>query len=227
MNKVDWIFWQKLLFCCEWVAVITGIAAWKQVRNTRYKYFVAYLLFIAVGELVAFNIGHHVSTTINARLYNWLIIPIEFLFYYWFYYGLLTKPLHKKYCVVFAMASIVFRILEYTVWSNEKFSFSSLSYLISSVFLIALVMIYLAKFIRSDNIIYYHRHLDFWVTLGLLVYFLGSFPLYAFYNYLYIVENDFFIGYWKIQMILNMLMYLIFSFAFIWTGIKHKYLYYS
>jgi hypothetical protein len=216
-----------MLFCCEWIAVIAGIMAWKQVKNTRYKYFLGYLLFIAVGEIVAYYIGRYIDKSVNIFLCNWVLIPTEFLFFYWFYHRCLLKPLHKKYCLVFAVCSILFRILEFTVWQNEKFSFSSLSYLISSVCLITLVMAYLAQFMRSDNIIHYHRHFDFWVTLGLLVYYLGSFPLFAFYNYLHSVERDFFFGYWRIQMFLNMLMYLIFSFAFIWTGFKHRYLYYS
>jgi hypothetical protein len=227
MTKTDFDFWRQLLFCCEWVAVFAGIAAWRQVKNTRYRYFVAYLLFIAAGEIVAYYAHHHNQKPLTIFLGNWVLIPAQFLFFYWFYYRSLTKTLHKAYCVAFAIGSVLFRVMEYTVWSNEKFSFSSLSYLISSVFLITLIMMYLAQFIRSDDIIHYHRHFDFWVTLGLLVFYLGSFPLFAFYNYLYSVNKPFFYGYWKIQMVLNMLMYLIFSFAFIWTGIKQKYSYYS
>jgi hypothetical protein len=219
--------WQQLLIGCEWIAVAAGIMAWKQVKNTRYKYFLGYLLFIAVGELVAHYCVREGHVSITKFLTHWVLIPTEFFFFYWFYHRCLHKRLHKKYCVAFAAVSIVFRILEFTVWRDEKFSFSSLSYLVSSVFLIALMMLYLAQFMRSDNIIHYHRHFDFWVTLGLLVYYLGSFPLFAFYNYLHSVEPDFFFGYWRIQMFLNILMYLIFSFSFIWTGFKHRYLYYS
>jgi hypothetical protein len=232
MSKTETAWWQYLLFCCEWIAAIAGIIAWKHVKNTRYKYFVGYLLFIAVGDIVAYNIAHNASSLAkrmlaNELLYDLFIIPIEFLFFYWFYYRCFTKPIHKKYCMAFAVCSIIFRVLESTVWSNENFSFSSLSYLVSSVFLIALVLLYLVQFMRSDNIIHYHRHFDFWVTLGLLVYFLGTFPLFAFYNYLNHENKPFFYNYWRVQMSLNMLMYLFFSFAFIWTVIKHRYLFYS
>lgn len=227
MTKTEALVWKHLVFCCEWIAAIAGIWAWKQVRHTWYKYFVAYLLFIAIGDISAHYTGVFIAKPIRTALYNWLLIPTQFLCLYWFYYRCFTKPLYKKYCVAFAVFSIVLRILEFTVWENANFSFSSLSYLISSVFLFALIMMYLVQFMRSDDIVHYHRNFSFWVTLGLLVYYLGTFPLFAFYNYLTSVEKDFFYVYWRVQMGLNMLMYLIFSFAIIWTGIKHKYLYYS
>jgi hypothetical protein len=217
--------WRILLFCCEWAAAIAGFVAWGQVKNTRYKYFVVYLFFIAIGDPLTHYIGKNNYIVTHHILYNWLIIPIEFLFFYWFYYWHLSKPLHKQCCLVFSVGSIIVRVLEFTVWKGEAFLFSSLSYLVSSIFLIAVVLMYLLQFMRSDNIIHYHRHFAFWVTIGVLVFYIGSFPFSAFYNYLLSEERPFFNAYWKVQISLGMLMYLIFSFAFIWTGIKRKYLF--
>jgi hypothetical protein len=227
MSKEQLTFFQQLLFGCEWIALIAGILVWKRMENKKYRFFVLYLLFIAAGEVTAYYIGRNFHKGANIILYNYLIIPAEFIFFYWFFFMHLKKRLHKYLCILFTLCSILVRVVEFTVLKDEKFSFSSLSYLTSAILLTLLALIYLVQFMKSDNIIYYHRHFSFWVTIAVLLYYLGSFPLFAFYNYLYAEEKVFFYSYWKIQLFLNMFMYLIFSFAFLWTNIKHRYSYCS
>jgi hypothetical protein len=225
MPKEQLILLQQILFFCEWIALIGGLIVWKRISKTKYRYFVLYLLFIVLGELSATYIGRNLNKGANILMYNYLIIPAEFIFFYWFFYVHLNRRWHKLLCIIFVFGSIFVRLIEFTVLKNEQFSFSSLSYLISTIFLVSLALIYLVQFIKSDQIIYYYRYLSFWVTIALLIYYLGSFPLFAFYNYLYAEEKSFFYSYWKIQIFLNMFMYLIFAFGFLWTNIKHRYSY--
>ena len=44
--------------------------------------------------------------------------------------------------------------------------------------------LYLKEFLYSDKILNYSRSLYFWITLGSLVYYLGSVPFQAMTNYL-------------------------------------------
>jgi hypothetical protein len=225
MPKEQLVLLQQILFACEWIALIAGLVVWKRLKNTKYRFFVLYLLFIVMGELSATYTGRYLNRGANILLYNYLIIPAEFIFFYWFYYAHLNGRLYRRICISFVLASIIVRVIEFTVLKHEKFSFSSLSYLVSTILLVFLALTYMVQFMKSDKIIHYHRHISFWITIAILIYYLGSFPLFAFYNYLYAEEKSFFYSYWKIQIFLNMFMYLIFSFGFIWTNIKHRYSY--
>jgi hypothetical protein len=56
----------------------------------------------------------------------------------------------------------------------------------------------------------------FWVCLGLMLFYIGTIPFFAFRKVLYVEHRDFFYVYWYIQFGLNYLMYLLFILSFVW-----------
>ncbi len=56
----------------------------------------------------------------------------------------------------------------------------------------------------------------FWVSLGLLLYYLGTFPYYGLRNTFVKDFHDVFVTYTYIEYFLNSLMYLMFTISFIW-----------
>ena len=214
---------QHLLYYCEGLALLAGIIAWKFITDKKIKAFVLYLLFIIICEQTGAHLTRLGLKPGSAMLYNYLAIPVEFLFAFWFLYAQSDGRISMGLYIIFSALSILVRVIEFTFLKDEKFFFSSLSYIISSFFLLILLLLFLWEFIKTDKLIQYQRHFSFWVAIAMLIYYLGSFPLYAFYNYLYDINKSVFYLYWEIQMCLNMCMYLLFSAGLLWTNLKYKY----
>ncbi len=213
---------QILLVCCEVVAAVVGLIAWRRITDKRVRAFAIYLIFIAASELFGLYFNEHLMTKANIALFNYIVIPLEFLFSIWFLYSFMPGKKLKKICIIFSVLSIVSRIIELTFLKDESLFFSSFSYVISSLFLLIIILLFLWQFIKSDKLLQYDSHIDFWVAIAFLIYYLGSFPLWAFYNYLYKTSKESFYLYWQIMMCLNMVMYILFATGLIWTNIKYK-----
>jgi len=213
-------FFQKLVMACEILSALAGVFCWPKIKYARIKAFVIYLVVIAVAEQTGWYLKHHNYKEQTSMLYAYFVIPLEFLFAYWFIYKFAESSSLKKLCIIFAAIGITGNIIEIAFFSKEKFFFSSLAYIIYALLLLILALIYLLHFAKSDKIITYRKYYSFWVCAAYLIYYLPTFPLYAFYNYLYTVSKDSFYIYWDIQMCLNALMYLLFFTGLIWTSKK-------
>ena len=71
-------------------------------------------------------------------------------------------------------------------------------------------------FLRSDQVLNYRNSRMFWISIGLLIFYLGSLPLYGVWNTLAKNYPAVFNTYWMVLINLNYLMYISFSISFIW-----------
>lgn len=216
------IFLQKGLMACECLAAFAGIMCWMRIKDYKTKMLVIYLIAIAVSEQVGWYLKHHGYKTQTSSLYAYFVIPLEFVFAYWFINRSSRNILIKKASLFFVFFGLLINAIELIFLKNEKFFFSSLAYISYALFLVILVLMFFYFFIKTEKIITWWREIEFWVAAGYLIYYLCTFPLYAFYNSLYKNNEGLFYVYWEIQMWLNMIMYLIFTMGIIWTSRKLK-----
>ncbi|MGC4101575.1 hypothetical protein [Ferruginibacter sp.] len=216
------IFLQELLNYSEMVALVAGLIAWIFITDKRVRYFVVYLAFIVACEQLGHYFAKSQLKTENVILYNYLVIPVEFLFNIWFLYSFMPSKKRWQLCFVFSITGILAQVIELTFLKDERFFFSSLSYIVNTFLLLVVILMFLLQFIKTDQLLQYYRHFSFWAAIALLIYYLGSFPLFAFYNYLYQSDKSSFYVYWQIQICLNILMYLLFAAGLLWTNIKYR-----
>lgn len=210
----------KLLLACECIAAFTGIIFWNRLVGSKNKGLAVYLIFIAVAELLGAYLRSHGYKEQTSKLYAYLVIPIEFLFAYWYIYKSGDQRRLKKICIWFAVLGITGGIIELAFFKKEKFFFSSFAYLIYSFFLLILVLIFFFDFMKTKKVILWWEELSFWVCAAYLIYYLTTFPLYAFYNVLYEKSKSYFYLCWSVQMFINMGLYLIITLGIIWTSRK-------
>lgn len=213
---------QIILMSCEAIAAFAGIICWHRAKDRRIRVFIMYLLFIAIAEQTGWYLRHHGYKDETSMLYTYVVIPIEFLVAYWFIYKFSEIQFVKKLCVFATVFGGICNAAEIFLFSKEKFFFISLSYIVYTLLLLILVLHYLFYFTRSEKIINYWRYFSFWVCSAYLVYYLATFPLFAFYNYLYKVDKNAFMLYWQLQMCLNAGMYLLFFIGLLWTNKRYK-----
>lgn len=206
----------------ELLSFITGIATWRKYAGTHWRYFIVFLGIIVLSESLSwYFLKVAADKRLNTLLYTHFVIPLEFSFYFWLYY---KQFLNKRYkslrylpLTAFAIYAVCF-IMELTLLVNIKELkwFTSISYTIGNLFLLILILAYLLRFSRSEEIIYYKTNNMFWVSVGLMVFFLGSFPFFGMANYLYENYQQLFFRYKILTYLLNYIMYALFSIALLW-----------
>ena len=123
----------------------------------------------------------------------------------------------RKYLV--RIAGLVF----FLAWLAEIFFFrsayhifSSFSYSIGNILLLSLMVAYFLELIHSPALPGYRQSMFFWVSIALLLFYLGTLPFYGLYNMLARSYPEIFNTYWIVATLLDIFMYLLFAVAFIW-----------
>ena len=197
----------------EALPVLVGILSWTKVKTTYFKWFLLYLSYIFLGDCIGTwyikNIGN------NEWIYDYFIIPVEFLFLFWLFSRSIKN---RKYfwtpiaCAMFYFISIV---VENMFLKDSKYAFDSFSYSIGNLLLLILLLQYFFQLTNSKEVLNFRHNMMFWISSGLMVYYLGTCPYFGLKNYLHDHYYAFFYTYYYIVLVLDCMMYLLFSIGFI------------
>lgn len=171
-------------------AVLYTVMYMKGTLPKKYKYFVFFLISLFSLDFIG-NILYEIQDFIegyegeNLPVYA-LLTLLEFNFLFLFYKRLSEDKITKK-------------VIWFNTWVfNSIFVISTLYYLYNDFFLkeynsiasisggilIAIVFfMFLREFLISNKILNYKKDLTFWITFGLLFYYLASIPVSLFLNY--------------------------------------------
>jgi hypothetical protein len=217
MNKSILITINIGLNCLELLACIAGFINWKKIRHTYWKWFPVYLAVIVLTEVTAeciMYIGK--NQALNADIYRFFGIPIQFLFFFWLIAQYLKPYKENKWPLYAAAIYILSWFADFFYFSERNILFQSFSYTMANALLLVLIILFFIKFMNSNEILNYRSSMMFWVCLGLLIFYLGTFPFYGLRNTLYKSFRSIFDVYWYISFILDYLMYVLFAIAFVW-----------
>jgi hypothetical protein len=211
MNEIyNWIRYGLNFF--EILACITGFIYWKKIRNTYWKWFPVYLSVIVGIELT----GKVLPKDINVILYGYFGIHVMFFFFFWLFLKYFKDTRERNWPLIGMATYSLAWLMEMLFLKETTLSFFSFAYTFGNVILAIFVLLFFIRFINSDRILGYRSDMMFWVCCGLLIFYLGSLPLYGLWNTLSKKYFDVFNTYWIIHMALNYTMYIFFSIAFIW-----------
>jgi hypothetical protein len=206
------------LNACELIACVVGFIYWKKIKNTYWKWFPVYLGILFLVEMTGkvLRLVFHDNET-NTALYRYFGIPIQFLFFFWLFYCYFSNlnKKDKRWPLTGAAIYIGAWFTEWLFFEKVKAWFMSFSYTMGNIVLLVLVILFFIRFINSEMILKYRESLMFWVCLGLLAFYLGTFPYYALRNTLYSNLNSVFKAYSYVSLGLDYLMYIFFTIAFI------------
>lgn len=212
------ILLRSLILFFQIAAALTGLLLIKKWEKTTIRFFIIYLVVITTCEIAGYYLGKNELYIAKGYLYKYGVLPFEFLFFSFFFYKILATAKSRQLiatCVVLFLISWVFE----TVFLDDKnLPFSSLSYSVGNLFLLIYFFMYLNFLTDSEKLLSFYRDAVFWVVVGLLIFYLGSFPYYLVFNT--IAKNYYksiYLPYHLIVIFLNYIMYSIFIAALICT----------
>jgi hypothetical protein len=215
------------LYFFEFLACLMGFIYWKKIKDTYWKWFPIYLAIVVLVELTCKVIvetlddssnlvNPYRGSNINAAIYRYFGIPIQFLFFFWLFRQYFSKQKKHKWPLIGAAIYILSWITEQLFFEHVDTWFMSFSYTIGNIVLLVLIILFFIRFVNSEAILKYKHSMMFWVCLGLLAFYLGTFPFYALRNTLYKTNKSVFSIYSYVSMGLDYLMYIFFTISFIW-----------
>jgi len=200
----------------EFVACVTGFIHWGKIRASIFKWFPFYLSFIVLSEFIGQLLSDPAMKRTNIAFFNYFEIPIEFLFFFWLFFKTGKHYTYKSLPIFCAGTYLVCWLIDSLYLSKLQFSFYSFSYTIGNLLLLVLILRYFILLVTSNSILGFANDMMFWICTGLLLYYLGTFPFYGLRNTLGTNYPQLYSTYSYIMYALNSLMYLMFTFSFIW-----------
>ena len=134
-----------------------------------------YILYCAINEGMSFYLQNIRSPNFRYLLYTFTII--EYSFFCYFIYHIINTPKIKKTIIFIWVGFLLFSLFD-LFYINEGHGFDSFTSGIESIIILLLCVYYLfSQIIGSNNLLIYSTF-DFWVVIGFLIYFSGTFFLY-------------------------------------------------
>lgn len=180
------------------------------------KIFTVYLGIVSAMEITGLYLLETKQWDLNASLYKFLAFPFQFIFLFGLLLANIKTSRYRLILLISILLYVVSWIVEYEFISKQKHGWMSLSFTVGSLILIVLLFMYFIKLIKSEDILKFYKKQSFWVGLGILIYYLGSFPFYGMFNYIYLKSPNLHLIYFQIVLILATSMYLLFAASFIW-----------
>jgi len=195
----------------EGIAALASILFFKRIKGSHYLYFSLFLIFIFCSEVFAKYLSGYISLSKNI-FYNYFVIPIEFIFFYWLYAYQSLKQ--KKLFYIFSFIYLLSFIPNELYFEKNKIIFS-FNYTFGSLLLMFLVIMEYYKQINSDNILHFAKNRMFYINIGVTLFYIGTLPFWAFYFQLF-EHKEIWDLYFSYFLMSGIVMYLLFASSFIW-----------
>lgn len=202
----------------ELIAVIFASIYFSKYKNTPAKQMLLALWLIALTEILGWLMAEKKILLYENKYSYWLynlMSPTWKSIYLFIYLKALKTPFFKKCIRYFIISYFIIIPINWFFIQNFFTELDNIPYIVSSFFIIISTIFYLLELLRSDKIIIFHRKLLFWVSIGLLIFHTGIIPFTLMTNYY--SQLNFVHNLYLIIHVLGLIMYLIFTFGFIWS----------
>jgi hypothetical protein len=207
------------LACLQWIRVR------KDYFKTPLYYFGWYLLFLVIAEICGWYLNHIGDFASGAILFKFLVIPIEYCFFLGLFFKLWKSSSWRWVSPLMILCYLIAFFIESYSGLMQGLKFFSLSYTLGNLFLLVTVLLFLLRLGLTDDILFLKNNPVFWICIGLMIFYIGSFPFYGLYMYIGTTNLGLFYQYQYIVSILNCIMYFLFILAGLWG--KPKFIYSS
>ncbi len=223
MNKAIYYIYIIPIF----LSAISSLQAFRLKWPFSYRLFSIFLFAVLIVELFAILWKDYLFlykdtfgsfSPNNMWLYNIFFIP-QYLFYFWFFSSVIRTRLINRIMKVVLTFFAGFATVN-IIAIQGLFTANTFTLVAACLIMLSLIITYFFKLIRQPQIIQLHKEPLVWISLGAFLFHLGCLPFFIWFNDLVTASLEkayFFMG---ITVVLNSIMYLSYSIAFLWN--KHS-----
>jgi hypothetical protein len=216
----------------EVVAAITGILCYKKFSNTPVKYFICFLIYVAILELIGayptyvenFDYLYEVKEFLKGTKFEenfWfytIFWTIGGAVFYSFYFCQFLESdnsikVIKYITTIFIVSSLVYILFNWNSFFVSSFYFVNI---FSATIILLSVVLYFIEVLNTQKVLIFYKSINFYIAAVLLIFFLIKTPLLFYDVYFSRSDMDYVILKATINILCIFFMYLTFSFALIW-----------
>lgn len=211
----------QLIKICVGIEVLTAIIGtiyYNKYKKKRFlKYFIFLLWYIVINELAGIYMRSDFG--VNTIIYN-VYNVINFTYILMLYRSYLTEKKSKKIALTLCITYLIIFIIN-GFYENYFIKFQSIPYIVAAFAVIITISLYFREILNSEKVLNAKRNLLFWISVGLLIYFVGNIPFRILRNY-YNELTDATILF-LVNFTLTVIMNICFIIGFIWSKKKQQY----
>ena len=174
------------------------------------KYFSIFLLLTLVIESSSFYLWYMGKT--NAKLYSYFTI-FEFSFYLFILRLIIENKRVRKIIGYSLMSYLVVSLFNILFIQTE--GFHSITYSLGCLLIVSFCIYYFFELFQSTHSVNLAREPAFWICSGLLFFYTCTFPLMGLWNHLHGLPGIILRNLFAVLQVLNVLLYSLFSIAFL------------
>jgi len=172
----------------QFLAAIIGSFYFYKYRDSFLKYFPLFLWVTFLVEISAYLVRKLDITNNNAIIYN-IYCVLAFLYLFNLYKTSINDKNKKNTLKVFSILYIIILIIS-GFYENYLTEPQTISYVFAEITLILGISFYLIEILKSEKALYANKSLLFWISLGLLLFSVGTIPFTIAMSY-YLIEHGF------------------------------------
>jgi hypothetical protein len=196
--------------------IATSFLYYNKYKDTKLRLLPWIFVLSFVVEVTAISL--RLNDYYNVWLYN-QYINIEFLFFLWIFYRYIENLNFKK---VIILGSILyeFYFIFGIIISNNMNVFQTYPFAFAQILIIIVLFAFIIQMISSDKVLHIQQYLIFWVSLGLLFYYIVPFPLNVSESLISkeSLSREMMSFLRQIQYVGNILMYILITYGYIWSS---------
>lgn len=214
MNNTIVDFLQYFTYFSLILPLIVFLFFHKKNRNTLSRVIFIYLIYTLINEVVLIVIRElNFAFSFSPILYA-LYTIFEYVFLGYYLYSIIK---HRKFKITFLICSLIFLIIAlinlYQILFSHRRSqlIDSIPLSTSAVILIIFSILFLFEEIQSPRIGFIYSSPKFWIVVGIMIYFSGTFFYFLQFADFSAADQD---NYWTINLLCMVLKNIFFSISF-------------
>ncbi len=202
---------QESLIWTEGFAALISLFYYNRGKERYWRFFSLYLIMMFLCEVMG-KWGHYLIEYDKPKFFNYFVIPLEFIFFYWLY---AAKSFGKPRLFYVLSLLYLFSFLPSEFFFTSKKIIFSFNYTFGCLILMVLVIMEYYKQVNSSEILNFSRNKMFYINLGVTLFYIGTLPFWTFFS-LISEYKELWSLYFNYFLITGIIMYLLFSISFIW-----------
>ena len=210
--KIDSLLYIITVF--EFIAAIVATAYFKKYRHSSERYFLYFLWFTFFIEVLGAALKPFCPIVLSWIYSGFSFVSVIFYFY-WYYQILKTKQL-RIVVIVFASLFTLMTTLAYIL--PDELKNQGYAFVVGSIGVLILTLFHFYRLLNSNEVLIIKHKLSFWISTGLLLFYVGIIPLVLLTKTLVISPLSRIL----ILISLNLILYGCYVIGFIWTRKKYN-----
>lgn len=221
-------YYLPLTYFTEILAALTGVIFYRKYKYTNVKYFIYFLVFIAIAELLA-GYTHFIE---NNGILNFLKGTIfqknywfcslywdlgSIMFYSYYFLKIIKK---RRFIITLKISRYLFLIFFFTYilfnWNDFFIKSFPIIDILGALIIFSCVTFYFIEILESEVILTFYKSINFYIATTIFIWWLIITPIVFFNIYFRHVDWNFIFLKWQIYLFSNIFMYLTFTFALLW-----------